>query len=104
MRIVTTSGEVILLAGDGRCSPTSLRAIGERVHAHTRALVITDAVGGLQISKLDRDEMRRHGWVRIDEPAADTAGQVRQACGDSNPHGPHDGCDGIPLPPIEPTT
>lgn len=65
-RTVFTSGEVVLLRGNGR-NHKALRKVADEIHARTRALVIVDAYNEVDLSKLDRDEMRRHGWVRVEE-------------------------------------
>lgn len=65
-RVLTSSAEVILLSGDGGNHKALSKAAGS-IHAHTGALVIVDHLGTSRISSIDPAEMRRHGWVRIEE-------------------------------------
>lgn len=99
-RVVSGKGEVVLLSGPA--NRERLCKVAEQIHAQTGALVLVDHIGDMRLTTLDVAEMRNRGWVRIEE--LPSASVTREACGDGNAHGPHDGCDGIPLPPIEPTT
>lgn len=73
-RVLTRRREVILISGDGKTNDRQLREIAVRLRQETGAFIIVDHTGTMRLEQLDVAAMREHGWVPIDQAAADTSG------------------------------